>query len=299
MRWWRAASAASVALALLAPVSVSRAQERDPPAAEALFERGRAALEAGQLAEACALFAESYRLDAAVGTLLNQARCEEQRGQLAEAWEHFRTAAEQLPPGDERLAMARGRAVSLDARVPRLTLRLTPPVPDRTRVLRDRVELREASLGVALPLNPGAHSIEVQAPGHEPRVWSLDVREGERRELSLAPGARLAVPSATPPPAAVASTAPRPAGRSTRSTVGWAAGSVGAAALLASIGLGAWAYERQRYVSAHCPGGVCEDARGLQASGELRSLTRVSTGAFVTGLLGLGAGTYLVLTGDF
>ena len=270
----------------------------DPPAAEVLFQRGRTAFESGNLPEACALFAESYRLDAAVGTLLNQAQCEEQRGQLASAWEHFRTALEQLPANDERLPLATSRAAALDPRVPRLTLRLGPPVVARARVVRDRVELREASLGVALPLNPGTHTVELQAPGHEPRTWSFELREGERRELVLTPGqaagsAPPAASSVPPPPV------PAPRGHSTRATIGWAAGSVGAVSLLASLGLGAWALERRSAVRSGCPGNVCTSVAGAQASGDLRTLTRVSTGAFLGGLLGLGAGAFLVYTSDF
>lgn len=140
-------------------------------------------MEAGNLEEACASFAESYRLDAAVGTLLNQARCEELRGRLADAWEHYQAAVELLGASDGRRAVAQERVAALETRVPRLTLRLKAPPPG-IRVLRDQVELREASLAMALPLNPGAHVIEVHAPDREPRLYRLQIAEGERKELT-------------------------------------------------------------------------------------------------------------------
>jgi len=84
----------SIFLALTA-AAPARSQERDPPAAEALFLKGRAAMEAGNLAEACASFAESYRLDAAPGTLLYRALRED--GTLTPSWVDLGEPAEGSP----------------------------------------------------------------------------------------------------------------------------------------------------------------------------------------------------------
>lgn len=183
-------------------------------------------------------------------------------------------------------------------------------------MLRDQVELREASLGMALPLNPGAHVIEVHAPDREPRLYRLQIAEGERKELTLDPGPRKvpAAPSASGVPAApgapVASGAPAtsgvpltplprpaPAGGAAR-TAGWVAGGIGAAALLTSLGVGLWALERRQVVRDRCPENQC-DAEGLQAGGELKALSRVSSGALLLGALGLGSGAYLLVSGRF
>src|SRR5687768_8531645 len=56
------------------------AQPRDAAAGEALFIEGRRLMKVGDRPAACAKFAESQRLDPAVGTLANLADCEEQRG---------------------------------------------------------------------------------------------------------------------------------------------------------------------------------------------------------------------------
>ena len=60
-----------------------------PPAAAALFDEGRAALQRRDWDFACAKFAASERLDPAIGTQFNLANCEEERGRLATAWVMF------------------------------------------------------------------------------------------------------------------------------------------------------------------------------------------------------------------
>src|SRR5262249_55537702 len=67
----------ALALAITATSSTALSQTRDPAAAEALFRQGRQAMEAKDFATACPKFAESQRLDPAVGTLMNWATCEE------------------------------------------------------------------------------------------------------------------------------------------------------------------------------------------------------------------------------
>ena len=80
--------AATVGLASL----VSRpAAAGNAAAAEALFNQAHAAMSAHDYDTACQRFAESNRLDPAVGTLLNLGVCEAARGRVATAWELFRT----------------------------------------------------------------------------------------------------------------------------------------------------------------------------------------------------------------
>src|SRR5688500_12518180 len=137
---------------------------RDPAAAEALFEQGRRALEKNDLETACAKFAESQRLDPGVGTLMNWATCEERQGHIATAWQRWREALAQLPADDDRLAFARQRVAALEPRLPQLSITLRPDAPSGARVQRDGVVLGRASLGTALPVDPGVRAITVDAP---------------------------------------------------------------------------------------------------------------------------------------
>src|SRR6185369_17293316 len=107
----------------------------------------RAAMDRADFTAACEQFRASDKLDAAVGTELNLADCEEKRGHLASAWELYRTAAEKLSERDERLAFARSRIQALAPRLPKLTLTLAPGAPRQSAVRDGDVELG-AVLGV-------------------------------------------------------------------------------------------------------------------------------------------------------
>src|SRR6478735_9605838 len=66
-----------VATLLFASARAGAASPTDQAKAEALFDEGRRLLAAARFAEACPKFAESQRLDSALGTLLNLGDCYE------------------------------------------------------------------------------------------------------------------------------------------------------------------------------------------------------------------------------
>ena len=102
--------------------------------AETLFREGRVAAEAGNYTVACPKFEESYKLDPAPGTLLNLADCEENRGQLVKAWQHFRLLHDRLPASDDRKVVAAVRAHALEQRLPQEP-RATPQSDRQTVVM--------------------------------------------------------------------------------------------------------------------------------------------------------------------
>lgn len=255
------ASAVALGLVLALPLT-ALAQPRDPAAAEALFARARERMAQKDYAAACPMLAESQRLDPAAGTLLNLADCEEHAGDLASAWAHWRAAIEQLPAKDEALPIAKRRLEALEARVPRLTLRLAPGAPPGTRVLRDGIEVASAAMGVPLVVNPGAHIIVVTAPGRQERQETPTLREGERREMIVSVGAEIA--TAPPPllgPTPVEPPAPKPSfwGQHKASIL-----TMGAGALLAGAGAGvsAKALSDHTAFAAMCSTKACNHADG-------------------------------------
>src|SRR5258708_2013252 len=92
---FRPALSLSCLIAVFAAALPARAQkpsEADVNAADALFQSAKAAMDRGDLATACPRFAESQRLDPAVGTTLNLGECEARSGKLAAALAHYEEA---------------------------------------------------------------------------------------------------------------------------------------------------------------------------------------------------------------
>jgi hypothetical protein len=179
------------------------------PAAEALFQEGRQLLAKGSLAEACERFAESYRLEASSGTLLNLALCHEKQDRTATAWAEYRAAARLASSQgrEDRVAVAEGKAAALESRLPRLTFVTETSVHD-LRVVSDDGALGESgmSVGTAVPVNPGVHHLTVTAPGFRSWTTTIEVKEAEQRTVRI-PSLD---PMPAPPPITMAAERPSP-----------------------------------------------------------------------------------------
>jgi hypothetical protein len=287
--------AVALAALLAATASAPRpapAQERDRASAEALFRAGREAMERHQYDEACRRFAESNRLDPAVGTVFNLGACEEKLGKLAEAWGHFREVGERLPASDDRVVIANARATAIEPRLAHLTFDVAGGLPSGARVVRDGTDLGAGSIGIALPANAGDHTIVLSVPGRLDRVVHVSIKEGESQRVALEPGppapTKLDSSGTTAPPGPATDRAPS----TTASTVLIVAGAVG---LVASIATGAVVLSSKGTVSDHCPDKRC-DQKGLDAASRGRTFSAISTTCFAVGAVALGAGVTLRLT---
>ncbi len=291
-------------ICLLSAAPSAHAQTRDSATAEALFRAGRKAAEKGDYKMACARFKESNRLDPEPGTAFNLGDCNEKIGKLASAWQRFREVIQVLPPSDPRVAVARKRGAALEHRVPHLTLRLAPGVAGDVTVLRDQVELGHASFGLALPVDPGKHVVDVRAPGHADKHYTLSLAEGQSRELVVQPGAlsQAPAPAAASPQVAGSTPAgsPPPQDRGTGGgsglrTAGYVMGGVGVAGMATSLVLGAMVLSQKSIVDSHCAGKRC-DQEGLDAADAGKTLSTASTVSFIAGAVLTGVGVTLVLT---
>lgn len=261
------------------------------PAAEQLFRDGRAAMKKGDYERARTMFTESQRLDPAAGTLLNLAVAEEKLGKLASAWEHSGAALEGFAASDERIAVAKKLHEDLEGRLARLTLTTASPLPPGTKVLVDGTELSPASLGVALPQDPGPHRVVVRAPDHADREFALTLAERASRTQALELGEVIEIP-ATPkvPIVPAASSTPQPAPapapvdkeQDTSRTVGWVLTAAGGVGLVVGGITGLMTIGRKSTADSHCDAVDC-DSEGYDASQQGRTLGTVSTVAFVAG----------------
>jgi hypothetical protein len=150
-------------------------------------------------------------------------------------------------------------------------------------------------------------------------VLEFTLREGELREVTLAPGEPIAplepsapaasaapppppvpAPSASGPPAPQIAPA-RPAGQppavSGRASATRVLAGAGGLSLALGVGARAWALQRTGVRSDHGSGNAC-DSRGLEAAGEQRALGNVSTISIGVGPVCLGVATCLMLAGS-
>jgi hypothetical protein len=264
----------------------ARAAGNDPAAAEALFRDGRAAAQKGDWETACPKLRESQRLDPAAGTLLNLADCEEHRGKIATAWQLYRQVVESLPESDERVPFAKKRAADLERKLPHLTVRLVGPVPNGAKVVRNEIELSDASLGSALPVDPGAYKIVVTAPGHEPSTKEVVVAEGASPLIEIRAGAPLGTTEIPPPKT------------TSNRTAGWVVGGIGVAGLGVGAVAGILTLGKKGTVDDNCNAEKRCNQAGYDAAQSGKTLGMVTTTGLVVGAIGVGVGAYLLLSGD-
>lgn len=170
----------SAALLLAACALSPVAHAGDAVTAEALFREGRTLMDAGNFAAACPKLAESYAQDAATGTLLALALCQEQAGQTATAWASYAeviSRAKQDGRADREQA-ARDHMAALEPKLSHLTITVdaaTAAVPGMV-VKRDGKAVGQGAWGTGVPLDPGEHAVEATAPGKRP--WKATVKIG-------------------------------------------------------------------------------------------------------------------------
>lgn len=268
---------------------MARAQGPDPAAAADLFHQGRLAMSEASYEVACAKFAESERLDPRVGTLINLALCEEALGLVATARRYWEQATDLArATGDARVTYTTDRFDAIDAKVPRLTVRLAGAAPPGTTVRRDDVELGPASLGTALPVDPGKHTVfAVAAHRSDGPAITVELAEGESKDIAVQVGEAL--------PEASAPAAPTPTAGSTNGSVRLAAIASGAAGVV-GLGLGTYfgiqAAAHESGSPGVCHGDVCDGQGASVRRGALQSADE-STAAFVAGGALVAAGVVL------
>lgn len=286
----------------LSPLSALAQDPNQSALAEELFNRGRALMAADDLPAACAALAESQRLDPAVGTLLNLAVCHERQGRLASAWSEFlqvASAAERDQQRD-RAQFARRKADELEPRIQKLELVVPAQVASiqELRIRLDEHELGRAAWSNPIPLDPGEHSIELQAPGYQPHSTKFSIGESQPPlQLQLPPLEAEAEtqPEATSQPATAAPPAQQGARGETQRVVGYGLAGAGV------VGLGLAGYfgiramghknDRDRYCD---DDNVCS-ARGVLLDQDARDAASAANVAAAVGAVLIGGGLTILL----
>lgn len=299
-----AARAARAGFALLL-ASGSVAAQSEPAGspsalAEALFQEGKAFLEAGDLSAACPKFAESFRLESALGTLLNLAVCHERQGKTASAWSEYADAlamAERTHE-TERAQFARLRVQELQASVPRLRLHVQEPEAG-PQIKLDGQALGAGAWDSAIPLDPGTHFLEASALGRKPWAAAIELRQASGTQVVDVP--RLVEAHVGAPSTEAHSTGALPAAAHSTEAVrarrlwGTIAGGVALLGFGAGTFWGVRVATQQQQVERNCSGRLCNEV-GMAAD---RAAHQAATWADISFGAGLAAGAlsaYLLLS---
>jgi hypothetical protein len=297
-------------------VPVAHAQTAsDPVAARTLFQEARKLVGQHKYEQACPKFEESLGLDSGIGTMFNLADCWEHTGRTASAWSRFLDAASAAKNAGQagREKAARQRAAALEPRLSRLTITVavTPPGLE----VRDGARSVGAPLfGTAVPVDPGAHTIEAKAPGKKPWQGVVHVDEGGASVAIAVPP--LATDDTAPPPAptpapgaALGGGEPRatavvdsssPTGGSPQAAIGWITAGVGVAGLAVGTAFALVGESKNNQAKNVCPTGLSctmsDESNHTQLVNAASSNFTISYVGFAAGGAALLGGVLLVLT---
>jgi hypothetical protein len=177
-------------------------------------------------------------------------------------------------------------------------MKLAHGAPDDTHVRDGDSAYFGASLGVPIPMDPGKHSLIVDAPGHEAQTIEIALVEGAQQLVEVAPGPEKPPPSSSSVPAnALAPDSRLRSPRHDAKTVGFVIGGAGVLGLGVGAVAGMMALGKQRAAEDGCDyvRRTCTQ-QGIDAASAGHTLAVVSTVGWIAGAVGVGAGTYFVLT---
>jgi hypothetical protein len=280
------------ALASGSLTAATAAAQTETPAARAdrLFREGKAALEAKRFAEACPKLAESQHLDPGTGTLLALGLCHEGAGATASALAELLdvvTASEKTRP--DRAALARQHADAVGLRLSTITVEVRPESRDHAAITLDGTALPPDKWS-KYPVDPGDHVLEAKVPNGTPWQKSLHVAPGPNTQVVAVPSLEAAAAAAPPPPVAPTS------GGSSRKTIGWIVAGSGAGLVVLGGVFGGLALSEHGSATSACPSSPCSNSSGVSDENQAKTFAWVSDFGVGLGLVGVGVGTYFLLT---
>lgn len=288
-------------LVVLALLASTPARADDAADAENLFARAKALMNAGKFADACPLLKESYRLDPAQGTLLNLAMCNERTGRIASAWAQFRAVEQQarraVPPREDRVKTAKKRADALEPMLGRVRVVVPPAARSPGLVVRvDGDEKGEPTWAIGVVVDPGAHVVEVTAPGKKPSSLHVESKAGATVTVEVA--ALEDVASSRPDAEASEARGDARDGGGGRTTAGVAIGCLGlaTAAVGGVFGVLAITNGDDAKCAAPCTAGSAEAARSNDATDRSLAFANVANVTVPVGLVAAGVGAYLLFS---
>lgn len=308
-RWAASVVLASTCSLAFAAVAQAAPTAQEVALAETLFRDAQRAMKAGNYADACPKFAESQRLDPAIGTLMNLAACHESAGQLASAWGEFTDAAAwaKREGRADRLKVLEERLKQIEPRLSTATVVVTATTAELAVEL-DGSLIGRPAWNTPMPINPGRHKLRVTAPGFKEYTTEFDVgREKDAKRVEVpalqpapaAPAEPAATPTGGKAPAASAQTSTASAKPSDGSRTKRIAAYVTAGTGVGLVGIGSFfgvrALTKMSESDDECPGDRCTHT-GAERSVQANSAANVANVFVGVGLAAIGVGAYLYFT---
>jgi len=270
-------------------------------AARTLAAEGAAAFERRDFPAALDLFTRAGALIEAPTIVLMQARTLVELGRWVEAADRYSFAMNLQSPDSANpafqaaLQAAADEHEALKARLPLLKIELEGG--RSAEVWVDGRLLPAPLVGVDTPLDPGKHRVEAREPGRAAIVREITLREGAREQLliPLREDPEPEVANAPAPHLEPTSTPVSATDSTSNDTLGWVALGTGAGATLVGIGTGLYALNKKSDLDAACkPGCPPSFEDDIDSFRQFRTVSYV---AFGVGALGLGWGSYVLLSG--
>jgi hypothetical protein len=285
-----------IALVAFAPLE-AKAQDAT---SRALFDKGVADMEARRFDTACPELEESLRMNRLPGTTFTLAECYAKAGKSASAVARYqeyldlysKLPSDQQQKQEDRPQVSRSQIGALTPSVPTLTIRLPQGAPAGTTVKRDDVVLGGPSLGVALPVDPGSHTITSQAPGSIPFTQTITLAPSEKKDITVT------VTNAVGGDQAGRSDVNQPGRGKAQRIAGFVIAGVGAAGLLMGAITGGLTLAKKSTISDNCnvDTKVCKNQTGLDAVDSAHTTGLISTVGFIAGGVVLVGGVVILAT---
>jgi hypothetical protein len=273
------------------PRSASAQTPRDSERAEKLFNEAISLVRSGNYAEACPRFEESQRLDPGLGTQLNLALCLEKAGKLGSAWRNF-MAVRRLAHASGKKGREEEAQRKLDA-LGRQVDHLVVTARDADVTVKIDGEQVDRESWSFYAIDSGEHIVEATAPAK--KSWNSRVVVERRTGGTEGTAVVVEVPAleAVVEPARAVTLAEEPS--NTKRTFGLVIGGIGIVGLAGAAVTGVMLLKADSTVEQRCtPTCIDEDSRDALSTG--KTLLPINAAAWGVGLVGLGVGSFLVLT---
>ncbi len=267
-------------------VAYAAPSAKDRTEAATLTAKSRTAARAKNVGEAIDLLRQADTLDPTAARKIELAKLLVSNGKLVEASKILNGIVNDasLGPGEKWAKdAAKKELAGLEARIPWLAVHVTGP----TKGTHVEIDGKEVEVDTESPVDPGQHAVSADAEGFDSADTSINVPEGEHKQVTLTLVAAAGSKSVAEKPAETG-------GTKWPAVVGFV---VGAAGIGVGTAFGVLAFDETNKAKSYCKDNVCPnlpevvDARNVAiANGN------VSTAFFVVGGIGVTAGVILALT---